>query len=94
MFFQLQLLFGILSQKVSDFLIVNLKVGGMHEIFHVFTGIYGFENVFERTGYNATLRSRILYTLHGKGFPTTGLSVGKYRSIVTFKNSLKNTDSD
>ena len=39
MLFQVQLLLGVLAQEVVDVLIVDLQVGCMNQVLHVFTGV-------------------------------------------------------
>ena len=89
MFFKVQLFLDIGTQQVPDLFIVDLQVGCMHQVLHVLTGINGLKNVLEGPGDDASLGGWVWDPLHGKGFATTGLTVGKYCSIVAFQHTLK-----
>lgn len=72
-----------------DILVVDLEVGGVNQVLHVLTGIYGLKDMFEGSRNDAPLNGGISDALHGEGFATTRLSVGKHGAIVAFKNSLE-----
>ena len=58
MFFELQLLLDVVPEQISDLFVVDLKVGRVYEVLHVFAGVDRLEDVLERARNDSSLRSR------------------------------------
>ena len=90
MFFKIQLFLYISPQQVPDLLIIDLKIGCMDKVLHVLAGVNGLKDVLKGPGDDTPLCGGVGDTLHGEGFATAGLTIGKHSSIVAFQYSLSN----
>lgn len=85
---QFQSPFGVRTQQVPDFFIVDLDVRREDQELDIVRHGYGFKNVFESPGYYPALVRQRVYALHRETFATSRLSVCEHCTIVTFQNSL------
>jgi hypothetical protein len=84
----------ILTQKISDFLIVNFDKGAANQHFQsvvAAVGVYDLEYMVEHVRHDAALSHLVRSTAdHGVGLAAAGLAIGKHRAVVSGEGSLNN----
>ena len=46
MFLEVELLLDVVPEQVADLLVVDLQVGGVHQVLHVLRSVDGLTNIF------------------------------------------------
>mmetsp|Transcript_8478 Transcript_8478/g.12962 ORF Transcript_8478/g.12962 Transcript_8478/m.12962 type:complete len:292 (-) Transcript_8478:213-1088(-) len=83
---ELELLLAVLEEQVSDFFVVDLEVGGSHQVLLGAVALNLLENGLEGSGHD-TLQLLVLgHSVNGKGLSRSGLPVGEDGAVVTLKH--------
>ncbi len=88
MFFEFEFLLVVVTEQISDLLVVDLEVGRVHEVLHVLAGVDGLEDVLEGARDDSSLRRRIGDALHRERLAAARLAVREHGPVVAFQDSL------
>lgn len=80
---QLKSPFGVRTQQVSHFLVIDLNIRCEHQELNVVCDRYCLEDVFEGPRYDTALIRRRVYALHRETLTASSLPVRKHRAVVT-----------
>ena len=89
MLFEVEPLLDVGAEQVPDLLVVDLEVGGVHEVLHVLARVDGLEDVLERARDDAALSRGVRDPLHREGLAAARLAVGEHGAIVALQHALR-----
>ena len=78
----------ILPKKVSNFFIINFKVGSVDQKFCVLRHINRLKNMFKCPWNDSSLCSWLSDAHHAKALATASLTICKHCAIVSFTHTL------
>jgi len=76
----------LLVHQVTDFFLVNFKVGHADQVLAFLVALNLAKNVFKRSGHHSFMHWIFWNTRNRPGFASTRLAVGKNSTVVTFND--------